>query len=589
MSDVVEPANTEAPKRSAIELIKEGSHYLRGTIPEELAKETTHFEEADHQLLKFHGTYQQDDRDVRKERVKAGQEPKYFFMVRLRIPGGALTADQYLAVDRLASEYANQTLRITTRQGFQLHDVLKRNLRDTIRGVNEALLSTLAACGDNVRNVMACPAPSTDRRHTIVQEFARRIAIHLAPRTKTYHEIWVNGKQIPTTPERPRPTSPMSNVDPIEPIYGKVYMPRKFKISIAHEDDNCVDAFAQDIAVIALRDGEDLAGFDVAVGGGFGMNHGDPKTFPRLATPLGFVQPEQLVDVCEKIVTIQRDYGDRANRKHARMKYLVEERGIPWFKAELERRLGYGIGPYRDIAALGIDLHLGWREQGDGRLSLGISVENGRIQDTPELRMKSGLRTLLERCRPDVRLTPMQDILLINLQPSQRPEIESLLREYGIPMPEELTAIQRNSMACPALPTCGLAITEAERALPKLIDQIEAEARRLGLEHERFSIRMAGCPNGCPRPYVAELGFVGRTPGTYNIYVGGKFEGTRLNQVLQERVPYTELMHWVRPLLLSFKEQRLAGESFGDFCHRKGAEALRQFIQAFQSSGNWST
>ncbi len=553
--------------RSKVELIKEASRYLRGTLKETLASDATHFSEDEKQLLKFHGTYQQDDRDLRKQLQQQGKEPHYMFMVRVRMPGGALTAQQYLACDELASKYANGTLRLTTRQGIQFHGVLKRGLKATIAGINQALLTTLSACGDVSRNVMGCPAPAAGQRSAQVVECARQLADHLSPRTKAYHEIWLDGERVGSAAER----------EPVEPIYGKVYLPRKFKIGIAMPEDNCVDVYSQDIGLVALLRGETLEGFNVLIGGGMGMTHGDKETFPRLADPMAFVTPDQLVSVAETIVTVQRDHGDRKDRKHARMKYLVQEWGVTKFRAEVERRLGRRLADLRPMAPLGMDYHLGWHPQGDGRWFLGLSIENGRIKDAGALRLRSGLRTVVERFRMPLRVTPMQDLLLTDVTEAQRSEIEAMLTSYGIPLLQTIANVQRYAMACPALPTCGLALTDSERALPPLIDRLEVELRRLGLEREVFSIRMTGCPNGCARPYLGDLGFVGRTPGTYNIYVGGDFGGNRLNELFRERVPQEQLVTSVLPLFLWFKEARQPGEMFGDFCHRQGVAALRTY------------
>ena len=557
--------------RSKVELIKEASRYLRGTIAETLASDATHFSEDEKQLLKFHGTYQQDDRDLRNALRQQGKEPHYMFMVRVRIPGGALTAEQYLACDDLATRYGNNTLRITTRQGFQFHGVLKRNLKATIAGVNQTLLTTLAACGDVERNLMACPAPTASRRRAQVTAVARQLAERLAPKTRAYHEIWLNGDKVVTSEER----------EPVEPLYGATYLPRKFKTGIALPEDNCVDVYSQDIGLVALLPGETLDGFNVLVGGGMGMTHGDQETFPRLADPMAFVSPDDLVSVVETIVAVQRDHGDRKHRKHARMKYVVQEWGVTKFRAEVERRLGWRLADPRPMAPLGIDYHLGWQPQGDGRWFLGVSIENGRIQDAGSLRLRSGLRAVIERFRVPLRLTPMQDLLLTDLTEAQRPEVEALFAAHGIPMPERIANVQRYAMACPALPTCGLAITDSERALPSVVDQLDVELRRLGLEREVFSVRMTGCPNGCVRPYLGDLGFVGRTPGTYNIYVGGDFGGNRLNELFRERVPQGELVSAVLPLLVWFKEARRPGESFGDFCHRQGVAALQAYADRF--------
>ncbi len=554
---------------SKVEGIKVNSRHLRGQIAEELAQDTARFSEEQVQLLKFHGTYQQEDRDARQARKAAGAEKAYMMMVRSRIPGGALTAAQYLVQDDLAGRYGNGTLRFTTRQSIQLHGVLKGDLHPTIHAINEALLSTLAACGDVNRNVMACPAPAAGRAQAQVQEMAHRIAMHLAPRSRAYHEIWIDGEKV--TDEEA--------AEEVEPIYGPTYLPRKFKIGVAFPGDNCIDVYTQDVGLVAHLDGDDLAGFTVLIGGGMGMTHGKAETFPRLATPLCFVSPDETLEVVETIVTVQRDYGDRQNRKHARMKYLVEERGIAWFRAQVERRLGRILCGPRAVQWHGVEDHLGWHRQADGRWFLGLHVENGRVKDTPELRMRSGLRRVVEEFAPNVRLTGQQNILLTDIPAEQRAPLEQRLAEYGIAADPVAAGLYRHAMACPALPTCGLAVAESERVLPSVVRQIEAELAELGLADEPVSVRMTGCPNGCARPYMGDIGFVGRTKDVYNIYIGGDAANTRLNTLYASAVRLENLAATVQPLLEQWRADRAPGEAFGDFCHRVGVEALRERVE----------
>ncbi len=553
---------------SKVERTKANSRYLRGQVAEELAQPTSRFSEEQVQLLKFHGIYQQEDRDVRQARKAAGAEKAYQFMVRSRIPGGVLTAEQYLIEDELADAYGNGTLRITTRQGFQLHGVLKGDLRPTLRRINDALLSTLAACGDVNRNVMACPAPVSSSAQVQVEDIARRIALHLAPRSPAYHEVWLDGEQISTL-EAPQAETP-------EPIYGPTYLPRKFKIGVAFPGDNCIDVYTQDIGLVAHLEHEQLSGFTVLVGGGMGMTHGKAETFPRLATPLCSAAPDEVIAVVEAIVTIQRDYGDRQNRKHARMKYLVEEQGIDWFRAELERRLGRQVSDPEPITWHAALDHLGWHPQADGRWFLGLFVEYGRIKDVGSLRLRSGLRRAIEQFRPGIRLTPQQNILLTDIAEAQRAPLEALLHDHGIVTDPTLLGVRRHSLACPALPTCGLALAEAERALPDVVRQIEADLQALGLADEPVSIRMTGCPNGCARPYMGDIGFVGRSKNLYNIYVGGDQLNTRMNTLYAADVPLGDLAAAVRPLLAEWREARRPGELLGDFCHRIGIERLQR-------------
>lgn len=559
-------------RKSKIETIKEGSHQLRGTLAADLGDDDDHFSVSGKQVLKFHGIYQQDDRDRRQ----GPRQRSYFFMVRSRIPAGRLTAEQYLAHDDLATAYANGTLRITTRQGFQLHGVLKGDLKPTLTAINEALLTTLGACGDLVRNVMACPLPSADPVRIEIQAVARRISDHLSPRTRAYHETWLDGEKS---------YSAAAAAQEEEPVYGKTYLPRKFKIGIAAPGDNCIDVYTQDVGLVAVAQDGELVGFNILVGGGMGMTHNKPETFPRLADELAFVSRDEVVKVVEQIVLIHRDFGDRDNRKHARLKYIVHEWGVDKFRAGLEQRLGYTLLPAVPIPPLQPELHLGWHEQGDGRLALGLSVENGRIQDLGRQRLRSGLRHVVERFRPGIRLTANHDILLTDLLPGQRAAVESLLSQYGIRGEDQLSNVRLRAMACPALPTCGLALAESERVFRAVIDELEDEITALGLQDERLSVRMTGCPNGCARPYVADIGFVGRSGDRYVIYVGGRADGTRLNWEYADLVPLDELVSTVRPLLVYFREARRAGESFGDFCHRVGREALQAFA-ASRVEGN---
>jgi sulfite reductase (ferredoxin) len=559
----------QKPPLSAVEGMKANSRALRGTIQEELGSDTDHFAELDKQLLKFHGTYQQEDRDARKTRRGEGLGKHYLFMVRCKIPGGRVTPAQYLALDRLADRYANGTLRFTSRQGIQFHGVLKTHLRDTIAGINECLLSTLGACGDVNRNVMACPAPHhRDGVHAELQDMAARLAAHFAPRTGAYHEIWLNGQ--PAGP----PSDPKTAGED-EPIYGKVYLPRKFKMGLAIPDDNCIDVYSQDLGLLAIVENHAIAGFNLLVGGGMGRTHGNAATFPHLAKPICYVRAGDVVPAAEAVVRLFRDHGNRGDRKRARIKYLVHDWGVERFADVLSGYLGGPATPPRPVVVRGQDLHLGWRPQGDGKWYYGLSVESGRVKDEGPRRLRSGLRALVERYRPELRLTPNQDVLLCDLPGSALPGIERLLEEFGIARPDQISSVRKWSLACPAIPTCGLAICEAERALPSVIDQLEKVLGDLGLEGEPIGVRMTGCPNGCVRPYQSDIGIVGRSGDKYMVFVGGRVRGDRLNFELKDLVPRSEIVPTLVPLLRQYKWERGPGEGFGDWCQRQGLHRLR--------------
>jgi len=550
--------------RSKVEVLKESSRHLRGTVKDTLESWATHFSEDEYNLLKFHGVYQQEDRDARAAaRGQKRVEKDWIMMVRAKIPGGALTAEQYLAFDDIAQRYANNTLRLTTRQCFQLHHIGKYRLKETIRAINDALITTLGACGDVERNVMACPAPDPRSAVAEVQRYAKLLSDHSLPQTKAYHEIWLDHEKVLSTEQEH------------EPLYGDTYMPRKFKTGIAIEGDNCIDVYSQDVGVVAHIDAGQLSGFTILVGGGMGMTHTDKATHPAVAKPVCFVRPDALLDTFLTVLRIQRDNGDRANRRHARMKYLVEERGVEWFKQEIERRLNVWLDPPRELRWDGTGDHVGWHQQPDGRWYLGVFVESGRIQDNGGFRYKTGFRTLVQKFKPGIRLTATQNILFTHIEAKDRSAVETLLRDHGVLLEGEYSKALRFSMSCPAMPTCGLALAESERSLPPVVRRIETTLAELGLGDERMSIRMTGCPNGCARPFLGDIGFVGRTPGKYQLYVGGDFEGTRLNQLLGDLVPASQLADRLRPLFLLFREQRLRDEGFGDFCNRIGIERLR--------------
>ncbi|HEU4456993.1 MAG TPA: NADPH-dependent assimilatory sulfite reductase hemoprotein subunit [Longimicrobium sp.] len=554
---------------SKVEAIKEASRGLYGSLPEELRNDSSHLSEEAVQLIKFHGSYQQDQRDLRRERKKAGLEPAYSFMIRSKLPGGVMGPDQYLVHDELADRYGDGTLRVTTRQGFQLYGVLKGNLRGTIHELNRALVTTLGACGDVERNVLSCPAPIPGGFRAEALELARRLSDHLLPKTRAYHEIFVEGELVAGGP-------PVAVEDP---IYGTTYLPRKFKTAIAFPDDNCTDIHANDLGFLAIAEDGKLAGYNVLVGGGMGSTHGKADTFPRLASPLGFATPEEVIDVATAVIVVQRDHGNRANRKRARLKYLIEDNGLEWFRARVEEQLGRPLTPPRDVRVTGVHDHLGWHDQGDGRWFYGLFIENGRISDEGPRRLRTALRTIVETLRPDVHLTPQQNLLFTNVPAARKAEVERILGAHGV-HPERLSEARRWSMACPALPTCSLALAESERVLPSLVDQVEGMLTELGLSEERIAIRMTGCPNGCARPYTADLAFVGRNLGKYMVFVGGNPEGTRLNQELADLVPFERIIDTVRPLFVRWRDERLPAEGFGDFWTRVGLEtALAEEVE----------
>jgi sulfite reductase (NADPH) hemoprotein beta-component len=545
-----------APSRN--EAIKEASRFLRGGIAEGLSKvETGAIAEDDAQLTKFHGTYLQDDRDLRPERRRKKMEQAYSFMVRVRVPGGVCTPAQWLAMDRIATDYGNGTLRLTTRQAFQSHGVIKSNLKRTMQAINAALLDAIAACGDVNRNVMCNPNPFQSKAHAAALELARAISDHLTPRTGAYHEIWLDGEKVVDTQAGE------------EPIYGPHYLPRKFKTVVAVPPSNDVDVFAQDLGFIAIVDERGaVVGYDVAIGGGMGMTHGEPETFPRTADVMGFCRPEQAVDVAEKVVTVQRDFGDRANRKHARLKYTIEDRGIDWFRAEVERRLGYALEAPRAFAFAHTGDRYGWVRDHDGNWHCTLFVQNGRVQDQPGRPMRTGLAEIARIHAGDFRLTANQNLIIARVRPRQKRQVEQLLAQYALD--NDASGLRRNAMACVALPTCGLAVAESERYLPDLVSALEEVLERAGLRDDEIVIRMTGCPNGCARPYVAEIGLVGRNPSKYNLYLGAAFDGARLNKLYRKDVGHDEIVAALAPLIEGYAREREAGERFGDFVIRKG-------------------
>lgn len=571
------PVTPDAPpeqKLSPVEGMKAESNYLRGTLAEELADDSVdHISDGAKNIIKFHGSYQQEDRDARKNRSKAGVGKAYMFMIRLKLPGGKLTAKQYLAMDDLAGQYANGTLRITTRQSFQFHGVLKGNMKAIMGGINETLVTTLGGCGDVNRNVLACPAPLTDEPRKQMQALADAVAAHLAPKAgaKAYHEIWLNGEKVENAGSTPAEVA--------EPIYGKVYLPRKFKIAFALPEDNCTDILANCVGYLAVVEKGKLIGFDLYAGGGQGQTNSMPTTYPLLAQPLGFIEPGEVVAAAEAVCKLFRDHGNRADRKRARLKYVMHDWGVDKFRDVFFRDyFPHARREPKGVKITGVDLHLGWQPQGEGKWFLGLSVENGRIKDDGAMRLRSGVREIVKRFHSDVRLTAQQDLLLCNIATADRPAIDSLLSEFGIPRPDALSQVQKWSMACPAVPTCPLALTESERSLPGVIDQLEVAVKELGLADEVISVRMTGCSNGCARPYQSEIGLVGRGGTKYTLYIGGDTFGRRMNFELQDSVPIDQIVPRLKTLLGHFKSERESGEAFGAYCTRMGSEKLLAMI-----------
>ena len=574
-------AKPKTRKPSRVETIKENSNFLREPLATELLEDTTHFSESAIQVLKFHGSYQQDNRD---NRVK-GQEKDYQMMLRTRSPGGFIPPQLYLALDRLSEEYGNQTLRATTRQAFQMHGILKKNLKTVISTIARNLGSTLGACGDLNRNVMAPPAPYKNRpEYQYAWEYAHKIVDLLAPQTGAYYEIWLDGEKIITGEEAPevkaarqRQSNGTVFDNTEEPIYGTHYLPKKFKCCVTVPGDNSVDVYTHDISLVVMtNESGELEGFNILAGGGMGRTHNKEETFARISDPIGYVDKEDIYELIKAIVATQRDYGDRVNRRHARMKYLINDWGVEKFKAKVESYFGQVIAPYKPLPEWKYQDFLGWHEQGDGKLFFGLSVENGRIKDEGDFQLKTALREIVQQFNVPMRLTANHNIIIYEIEPSQKQAIQQILEQKGVvTQPEALDPLVRYSMACPALPLCGLAVTESERILPSILDRIRALLNKLDMEDEKLVIRMTGCPNGCARPYMAELGLVGSAPGTYQVWLGGTPDQTKLARPYGQKLPIGELEAFLEPLFLFFKHNRLSQESFGEFCARVGFEALR--------------
>lgn len=547
---------------SDVERIKSESNYLRGTLAETLENPiSSGIPDDDNRLMKFHGSYLQDDRDLRNERRRQKLEPAYQFMVRVRAPGGVATPEQWLVMDRLAHEYANGTLKLTTRQAFQMHGILKWNMKKSIQAINESLMDTLAACGDVNRNVMCNPNPYQSEIHEEVYDWARKLSEYLSPQTNAYHEIWLDGDKLIDSQETSVET---------EPMYGELYLPRKFKIGIAVPPSNDIDVFSQDLGFIAIIENYQLVGFNIAVGGGMGMTHGDTETYPQLGRIIGFCKPDQLLEVAEKIITIQRDYGNRSVRKYARFKYTIDKRGLDWVSQELNNRLGWELAEERDYHFDHNGDRYGWVKGINDQWNFTLFIQNGRIKDLDDYPLMTGLREIAKVHTGDFRLTPNQNLMISNVTNEKKQEIMKLIEKYGITAGEQYTALRRSSMACVAFPTCGLAMAEAERYLPSLLEKIEEIIDESGLRDKEIIIRMSGCPNGCSRPALGEIGFIGKAPGKYNMYLGASFVGDRLNKLYKENIGEEDILKLLRPLIFQYAKEKKENEHFGDFMIRAG-------------------
>jgi sulfite reductase (ferredoxin) len=555
----------------AAEQAKIDAHYLRGTLAGELENAESVFSKPATSVLKFHGIYQQDDRDLRKSGTK-----QFTAMVRVGVPGGVLTPEQYLALDRLA-DIGDGSLRITTRQDIQYHYVPKQRLRELIRGLNDHFLSTLAACGDVVRNVVSCPAPIQNDQRSELFPIVKYLSRNLKPKTNAYYDVWVNGEHAATAEE----TS-----EDVEPLYGATYLPRKFKINFTFPGDNTTDVYANDIGVVPHYEDGKLSGFTILAGGGMGQSAGVKASHPRLSDPICFIGPsqEELLEVAKSIVTIHRDFGNRTNRKLARLKYVLDAWGVEKFKKELEARVGRELAPPKELTWTRANDYLGWHRQSDDKSFVGVRVISGRVKDFDAARrVRTGLRTVVEKYRLEVRLTPQQNLYLAGIRDQDRAGIAAVLREHGIAEPEALPPVLRHAISCPALPTCGQAITESERIMPEVVAEMQNELNALGLPDDIVHLRTSGCPNGCSRPYTAEIGIVGASVDMYSLYLGASNLGTRIGTLFAQNVKRRDIAPRLRPVLELYKDTRQHGESFGDFCHRIGVEALREATAAVQA------
>lgn len=554
---------------SAFEQLKAASRGLAGTLAEELAANTDHFSSAAAQLLKFHGSYQQDDRDVRRQRGQQGLDRDYSCMVRAGVPGGVLSAEQYLALDTLADTIGTPSLRVTTRQGLQYHFVRKGQIKSLIRTLNANLVTTLAACGDVARNVMCCPAPAANAAEAQVQAKAVEISKAVKPSTSAYWQLWLDGERA-VSAEMPQGTA-----GDVDPLYGPAYLPRKFKIGFAFPGDNCIDVYTQDVGIVPTVRGGRVVSYTLVVGGGLGMTHNKPETYPRLADPLGAVDPDSLIEAVKVVIGMHRDLGDRTDRKHARLKYVVEEMGIAAFRQEFQHRFGRALADPPPLTWGATDDHLGWRRQAEGGWCLGVRIPSGRIIDNG-VPLRTALRETVATYGVGVRFTPRQDVLLTDIAAADRDAVLALLARHGVSLLDDITPVERFALACPALPTCGLALAEAERILPDLLGSVRFEMALLGLGAEAVHVRMTGCPNGCARPYSTEVGIVGRGKDHYTIYLGGDADGTRLNTEYVDRVPAASVAAVLSPVLAAFGEERSGDERFGDYCNRIGVATLRE-------------
>jgi sulfite reductase (ferredoxin) len=582
------PSPIASRKPSKVEGIKENSNFLREPIATEILEDTTHFTENAVQLLKFHGSYQQDNRDNRTK----GQEKDYQFMLRTKNPGGLVPPQLYLALDKIADEYGNHTLRATTRQGFQLHGILKKNLKSSIATIVKNLGSTLGACGDINRNVMAPPVPFKNRpEYQYAWEYAQNIADLLTAQTGAYYEIWLDGEKAISAEEDPEVKAARQRNgngtiihDNEEPIYGTYYMPRKFKICVTVPGDNSVDLYSQDLTLVVITNKKkQLEGFNIFAGGGLGRTHGKEETFARLADPIGYVAKDDVYDIVKAIVATQRDYGDRTDRRHARLKYLINDWGVDKFRTQVEEYFGKPLEAFKPLPEFKYFDFLGWNEQGDGKLFLGISIDNGRIKDEGSFQLKTALREIVEQFNLHIRLSANHNLIFYDIEPDSKEAIQDILSRHGVgDDPSKIEPLVRYAMACPALPTCGLAITESERAIPGILERVRALLDKVGLQKEHFVVRMTGCPNGCARPYLAELGFVGSAPESYQLWLGGSPNQTRLAQPYIEKLHHNDLDTFLEPIFVYFKKSRKSKESFGDFCDRVGFDAIREFSATYE-------